>query len=166
MAKARHAPDGESRRMKTDLRHNQDVLTGLLFTGTGLGAVIVAVKYYPIGTSLQMGPGYFPTALGGILTLFGLYFLARGLRTGERIAGVWGLRPLVLITLGIVAFSIVIERFGLVPALFALFFIGALGGREFKFKEVLVLSVVMTVACWAIFIYGLEQPFRLFIWGR
>lgn len=152
--------------MKTDLRYNQDFLTGLLFIGFGLVALIVSLKHYPIGTNLRMGPGYFPAALGGILTLFGVYFLVRGLRTGERIAGVWGLRPLVLITLGVVVFGLVIERLGLVPALFAMFFVGALGGHEFKFKEVLVLAAIMTVICWAIFIYGLDLPFRLFVWGR
>ena len=32
-----------------------------------------------------MGPGYFPIVLGGILVLFGLYFVAKGLRSSEKI---------------------------------------------------------------------------------
>lgn len=150
--------------MKTPLRNNQDFLAGLLFSGFGLAAVGIAQKHYPVGTSLSMGPGYFPTALGGLLTAFGLYIMVRGLIAGEKIAGVWGLRPLALVSLGIVAFGFLMDRLGLVPALVALFFISALGGHEFKAKEVALLTVVMTVACWGIFIYGLGLPYRLFTW--
>ena len=32
-------------------------------------------RNYAFGTTLRMGPGYFPTVLGGILVLFGLYLL-------------------------------------------------------------------------------------------
>jgi hypothetical protein len=152
--------------MKTELRSNQDFLAGLMFSGFGLVAVGIAQKHYPVGTSLSMGPGYFPMGLGGILTAFGLYIMVRGLIKGEKVEGVWGIRPLALITLGIVAFGFVIDRLGLVLALFALFFLSALGGHEFKFKEVLVLAVVMTVASWGIFIYGLGLQFRLFFLGN
>ena len=77
----------------------------------------------------------------------------------------WGIRPLVLVTLGIVAFGFLMDRTGMVPALVALFFISTLGGHEFRAKEVLILTVVMTVMSWGIFIFGLEMPFRLFVWG-
>jgi len=152
--------------MKCELHRNQDLLAGLLFIAFGLVAVVVSQKNYPVGTSASMGPGYFPTMLGGVMTVFGLYILVRGLTNSKRVEGVWGVRPLALVTLGIVAFGFVMDRFGMVPALFALIFIGALGGHEFKFKEVVGLAVLMTVIAWAIFIYGLDVPFRLFIWGR
>ncbi|OFW65190.1 MAG: hypothetical protein A2Y74_02150 [Actinobacteria bacterium RBG_13_63_9] len=152
--------------MRIDLRSNQDFFAGLLFIAFGLVAVVIAFKNYPVGTSFNMGPGYFPTLLGGILTFFGVYLLLRGLIRRVEIEGVWGIRPLALITLGIVAFGFLMDRLGMVVALLALFFISALGGHEFKFKEVLILTVVMTVACWGIFIYGLALPYRLFFWGN
>ena len=34
----------------------------------------------PFGTSLRMGPGYFPSVLGGVLILFGLVLLVSGMR--------------------------------------------------------------------------------------
>ncbi len=150
--------------MKTELHRNQDFLAGLMFCVIGLTAVGIARTSYPVGTSLNMGPGYFPTAVGGLLTLLGLYTLAHGVLTGTRVDGVWGLRPLALITLGIVAFGFAMDRFGMGPALFALFFLSTLGGHEFKLKEVALLFVVMTVICWTIFIYGLGLPYRLFTW--
>ena len=150
--------------MKPALRHNQDVLAGLLFCAIGLGAVGIAKTSYPVGTSLNMGPGYFPTAVGGLLTLLGLVTLGRGLITGEAVEGGWGLRPLALITGGIVAFGFAMDRFGLVPGLAALFFLSTLGGHEFQLKEVGLLFLVMTGLCWIIFIYGLGLPYPLFTW--
>ena len=150
--------------MQLDWRHNQDVLAGLLFCGIGLGAVAIAQTAYPVGTSLNMGPGYFPRAVGGLLTLLGLVTLGRGVLTGTRVEGVWGLRPLALITLGIVAFGFAMDRVGMGPALGALFFLSTLGGHEFKLKEVTLLFVVMTALCWLIFIYGLGLPYPLFAW--
>ncbi len=150
--------------MKAELRNNQDFLAGLMFCGIGLAAVGIATANYPVGTSLNMGPGYFPTAVGGLMTLLGLVTLVRGVLTGDRVEGGWGLRPLALITLGIVAFGLAMDRVGMGPALFALFFLSTLGGHEFKLKEVALLFVVMTGICWIIFIYGLGLPYRLFTW--
>jgi hypothetical protein len=150
--------------MKVELRNNKDFFAGLLFAFVGLIAVVIALRNYSLGTSLNMGPGYFPTLMGGILTAFGLFIMVRGLIKGEKIAGVWGIRPLILLNLGVIAFGFLIDRFGMAPSLVVLFFISALGGKEFKFKEVLILTVAMTVASWALFIYGLGIPLRLFIW--
>ena len=40
-----------------------------------------------MGTAMRMGPGYFPTVLGGILFLFGVYVLLRGVRSGAKVQG-------------------------------------------------------------------------------
>jgi hypothetical protein len=152
--------------MKVELRNNQDFFAGLMFVVIGLIAVIISQKNYPMGTSFQMGPGYFPTLLGGVMIVLGLWIMVRGLLKGEKVEGVWGIRPVILLTLAIIAFGFIMDRFGLVPALIALFFIGALAGHEFKFKEVLILAIVMTVVSWAVFVYALGLSFRLFFWWR
>lgn len=150
--------------MNIDLRSNKDFFAGLLFIAIGVFAMVMA-QNFPMGSAVRMGPGYFPRVLSGIMIAFGLYVMVRGLIKGEKIEGAWGIRPLVLVTLGLVVFGFIMERLGMVPALFALFFISALGGHEFKFKEVLILASVMTVAAWGIFIYGLGLPYRLFWWS-
>jgi hypothetical protein len=150
--------------MKVELRNNKDFFAGLMFIVIGLTAVVIAQKNYPMGTSLNMGPGYFPTVLGGILTAFGLYVMVRGLIKGNRVEGVWAIRPLALVSLGVVAFGFFMDRFGMVPALFVLFFLSAFGGQEFKLKEVFILFVAMTVVSYGLFIYGMRLPYRLFFW--
>jgi uncharacterized membrane protein len=147
--------------MKTELRHNKDFLAGLLFLVLGVLTIFFA-RDYPIGVAARMGPGYFPTVLGAILCLFGIYIMLRGLRAGEPVRGAWGWRPLALITLSIVTFGATMEKLGLVPALFILFLVAALAGREFRLREVLVLAAVMSAFAAAVFVYGLKLPYPLF----
>jgi hypothetical protein len=40
-------------------------------------------------------------------------------------------------------------------------FAAAAAGREFRFKEVLLLAVVMSAFCVAVFSYGLKLPYPL-----
>jgi len=147
-------------RMKFDLRNNKDFLAGLLFIAIGLAAVIVA-RDYPFGTAMRMGSGYFPTVLGGILILLGAWVMGRGLRSGEKVKGEWGWKPLALIALAIVLFGFLMARLGLIPALVAVLFASALAGREFRFKEVFVLTAVMSVFAVLVLLYVLKMPYPL-----
>ncbi len=76
-----------------------------------------------------MGPGYFPIVLGGILILFGIYVMLRGLRKNEKIQGNWSLRALIVLPLSMVVFGILMDLAGFVPALAALVFISAAIGK-------------------------------------
>jgi putative tricarboxylic transport membrane protein len=143
-----------------DLRNNRDFLAGLLFMLLG-GLAVLLASDFPMGTTMRMGPGYFPTLIGGILFLFGAYLLVRGVRFGEKVRGAWGWRPLALITLSIVVFGFLLERLGLVPSALAMFFVAAAAGPEFRVKEVLILAVVMTVFSVLVFIWGLKLPYPL-----
>ena len=147
--------------MNFDLRNNKDFLAGLLFLAIGVVAIAVA-REYPLGTAMRMGSGYFPTVLGGILVLFGVFLMARGARSHERARVSWGWRPLACIAASMLLFGFLMPRFGLVPALVALFFTAALGGREFRFKEVLALTALMTAFAVGVFVYLLKLPFQLF----
>lgn len=146
--------------MKPDLRNNRDFIAGLLFAV--VGALAVAFAYdYPIGTTMRMGPGYFPTALGAILFLFGVYVLARGIRSGEKVKGTWGVRALALVALSILLFGFLLDRVGMVPAIVVTVLVAAAAGREFRFTEVLLVAAVITVFSVAVFSYGLKLPYPL-----
>jgi hypothetical protein len=146
--------------MNFDLRNNRDFLAGLLFIAIGLAAVIVA-RDYPFGTAMRMGSGYFPTVLGGILVLLGAWVMGRGVRSGEKVKGEWGWKPLALIVLAIVLFGFLMARLGLIPALVAVLFASALGGREFRFKEVLILTALMSAFAVLVLLYVLKMPYPL-----
>lgn len=131
-----------------------------MFIAVGGGAILLA-RDYAFGSALRMGPGFFPTVLAGILVLFGLYVLARGLGRPQRIQARVSLRALVMLPLSLVLFGILMERAGFVPALVGLVFGSATAGREFKLVEVFLLTVVLTALSVGIFIWGLGLPYPL-----
>ena len=150
--------------MQLQLRSNRDFWAGVMLIATGAGAVILA-RDYAFGTTLRMGPGYFPSVLGGVLVLFGLYVLAQGLRSNDRIAGHWSLRALIVLPLSLVLFGLLMERAGFVPALMVLIVGSAAAGNEFKLGEALLLAVGLTAFAVALFIWGLGLPYPLLAGG-
>jgi hypothetical protein len=146
--------------MKLEIRNNKDFWAGMMFLGTGAGAMLMA-RHYPFGSTLRMGPGYFPVILSGILILFGIYVTARGLRNNEKIKGNWSVRALIVLPLSIVAFGVLMNLAGFIPALVALVFLSAAAGREFKLLEVLLVTVLLTLLSVAVFIWGLGLPYPL-----
>ena len=146
--------------MSSDLRNNRDFLAGLLFIAIGVVAVVVA-RDYTMGNAMRMGPAYFPTVLGGILILLGAWVTARGIRSGEKVKGEWGWKPLLMIALAILLFGFLMSRLGLLPALVAVFLVSAAGGREFRLKEVLVLTALMSAFTVVVLLYVLKMPYPL-----
>ena len=59
------------------LRNAKDFWSGVLFAAVGL-FFIVTVQELRLGTAARMGPAYFPTILGGLLTFLGLLLVLRG----------------------------------------------------------------------------------------
>lgn len=146
--------------MQIEVRHNKDFWAGLMFLGSGVGAMVTA-RHYPFGSTLSMGPGYFPMVVSGILIVFGLYIALRGLRQSEKIQGPWSIRALVMLPLSVVAFGVLMDLAGFIPALVALVFLSAASGREFRLKEVLLLTVFLSALSIALFIWGLGLPYPL-----
>jgi hypothetical protein len=144
------------------LPDSKDFWSGLMLIAIGAVAVFIA-RDYPFGTALRMGAGFFPVVLGVVLVLFGVYFAARGLRSSIRIEGSWSPRALVVLPLAFVAFGVLMEHAGFVPAMLALTVGSAAAGTEFRIGEVLALSVLLTALCVALFIWALGLPYPLIV---
>jgi putative tricarboxylic transport membrane protein len=148
--------------MKVALHDNKNILSGVFFLFVG-GVGIFMAQDYPMGSALRMGPGYFPIVLSGMLILFGIYCLIQGLLKPEKLPGNWSTRALVILPLATVVFGLLMEHAGFIPALIALVFISAYAGDEFKFMEVLFMTIGLTIGSWALFIWGLGLPYPLFV---
>jgi len=148
--------------MQLEFRNNRDFWAGVMLIATGAASVIIA-RDYNFGTSLRMGPGYFPSVLGGALVLFGLYLVVAGLRRNDKIDGNWPFRALIVLPLSLVLFGILMEHAGFIPALIVLIFGSAASGSEFKLVEVLLLAIGLTAFCVALFIWGLGLPYPLLV---
>jgi len=154
--------EGQEACMKIALTNNKRFLAGIMFLGIG-GVAIYLAQDYPVGSALRMGPGYFPIALGGVMCLFGIYELIIGVLKPAAVEGNWSIRALIILPLAAVVFGILMEYAGFIPANIALVFISATAGNEFKFTEVLLLSIGLCLGCTALFIWGLGLPYPLIV---
>lgn len=157
----------------------KDRIGAALLIAMGLG-VMGAGYSYELGTPRHMGPGLVPFVLGGLMAVVGLLIgltagsngatrmaahgAAHGKGHGEASDGnEW--RGWLCILGGVLAFVILGDYGGLVPASFAAVFLSALGDRESSPKEAAGLAAVMTAAGVVIFHYGLQLQLPLFQWG-
>jgi hypothetical protein len=139
---------------------HRDVIAGTLFILIGAFALSVA-RGYPVGSAMRMGPGYFPVVLGWVLIVLGACVGLRAARLRDWAPVDWSWRPLAWITASILLFGFLMPRFGLIPALAVLFPVAAAAGREFRLREVLVVTALMCLFAAGIFVYGLKLPYRL-----
>ncbi len=146
--------------MKVTIRDSKDFFSGLIFLFFG-GFAAIGARSYPLGTAARMGPGYFPTVLGGLLALLGAVIMARGLGVSGDPAKGWVLQPLLLVLAGVVAFALSVERLGMVAAVLALTIISCAGGTEFRLREVVALFLVLAALAVGIFVYGLGLPLKV-----
>jgi len=153
--------------MNLEWRTNKDLWAGLMYIVTGALGMWIA-RDYPIGSALRMGPGYFPSVLGGIMVVMGIYVLALGLRKNhEKIEGNLSLRALIVLPISMIVFGILMEEAGFIPAMAALIPVSAAAGRDFKWVEVILLTIGLTILCAAGFIFALGLPYPLIkgMWG-
>jgi hypothetical protein len=156
--------------MQLKVRNPQDFWCGLFFIALGVIAMY-ASQSYPVGSALQMGPGYFPTWLGAIMIAFGVIIGGLSL-TGHADAGQslrrsdWAFRPWIVLTATLVIYAVMMDGgAGFAPSLMALVIGCALAHKDVRWRETLLLSVLVTAAALAIFSYGLGMPYRLFWWS-
>lgn len=134
----------------------RDLLAGLAFMAFGLAFAIASLGY-DLGTALRMGPGYFPLALGCVLALLGLVIAAKGLTDGGReVMHRVPWRALLLLLGAPVFFGLTIKGLGLGPTLFVTVMMSALASREMTIGTAMLLALLLTVFCVAIFVYGLS----------
>jgi hypothetical protein len=148
------------------IKSKKDLYSGLMFIGLGLIFAVGALNY-PMGSALRMGPAYFPSVLGWILTLLGVIIASWGLIHEGDAPKKTGWRGLLFILGSVVLFGIVVDPLhgGLVIACILTMLASAYGGWEHNWKEAIINSVVLTAATVGIFYYGLGLPFRLWPWS-
>jgi hypothetical protein len=146
------------------IKNQEDFWAGLMFAGFGALAIWLSTDY-PMGTASRMGPGYFPTWLGGIMLVLGVIVTAMALKAdGEQKIVPFAWKPMIMLSLGFAIFGWGIDRVGFVPSLFAMILVTAAAGQTFKVSEVLIMSVALVAGAVGIFIYGVDMPYPLFWW--
>jgi hypothetical protein len=141
----------------------KNVLSGLMFMGVAVIG-LWASRNYPVGTALRMSTGYVPRLLCWLLMGLGLIVLVQGLLERDRDepapeGGIISrLRPVVLVTLALIAFALALESIGLVLSILVLVAIASFATRELRLWETLAAAAGLSALTWAIFILGLGLP--------
>jgi hypothetical protein len=142
------------------IRSPSDFWCGLLFILVGIAFVVLA-RNYRLGTPARMGPGFFPTILGGILAALGLTLAIPALlRDGDRLAFP-RLRPMVAILIAIIVFALLLAPLGFVLAAAALILIAGLAEPELRPLEHVGLTLFLIAFSVAIFVVALGLPMNL-----
>ena len=140
------------------IRDQKNFWSGVMFIA--FGAFFVGwAQQYDMGSAARMGPAFFPTVLGGLMFLLGVLVTIDGLAVEHpdgKIEPV-NFRALALVLGSVVAFGLLLRPAGLLVALFVLVGVSSLGSHEFRLRDVLLLSVGMSLLVLAVFIYGLSM---------
>ena len=140
---------------------SKDLWSGLIFISFGLLAVTLA-RGYAMGHAGRMGPGYFPTALGGVLAFIGLVLVIQAfLSSGEAVTGLaWRKAALVLVASGL--FGVTVEGLGLAPSTVLLVMISGLASEQFRLWRFLALAIGLAVFSVLTFVTLLGLPIPAF----
>jgi hypothetical protein len=150
--------------MALRIKSSQDFWTGCAFMAFGAGTAALA-QAYPLGSAARMGPAYFPTVLGMFLAGIGLLVLFRSLASAEgghvERVHVW---LLLRVLLAVAAFAVLLNPLGLVLTAVAVVMLAAWAGHEFHFGEALLNAVLLALASYLLFVWGLNQTMPVWPW--
>jgi Tripartite tricarboxylate transporter TctB family len=147
---------------------NKDLLAGLMFIVIGV-IFSVGASNYQMGTAARMGPGWFPSVLGGIMTALGVLIAGLGLKnqaTWAATEGIgWTWTPVVILTVAVVLFGFALPTLGMVVAIVLLTFISGVAAHDRHYASLAMITVIMCLFCAAVFVWGLKLQMKLFPWS-
>lgn len=145
------------------IKSQRDFWSGLMFVVIGIAFAWGATNY-SFGSSARPGAGYFPFGLGVLLALLGAIVLFKALTLeteGGDPIGAFAWKPLLMIVGSVAVFGWALPHLGMWVALPLLVIVAAYAGDEFHWKEAIFNSIVLTLASYVIFIYGLALTIPL-----
>ena len=142
------------------IRDRKDFWSAAMFVVFGVLFMAWSTDYQ-FGTTQRMGPGYFPTVLGGMLVALGILVGLPALKASapETHVEKIGWRGLLVILGAVILYAILLPRLGFVVALVVLVIMSAMASTEFTWKAALASCVVLGLFSYLVFVKGLELQF-------
>jgi len=136
------------------------------------GVALIAIALFALWASSDLqgmrgfsfGAGTVPRMFGGLLVALGVGIMLVGLLTDGVPLASYAWRGPLFVSLSIVCFAAAIRPLGLVVSAFVTFMVAALGTHETRWKETIIVGIVLTAFCSFLFPYGLGLPMQL--WPR
>ena len=134
----------------------------------GLVIAVVAISDYRLGTLLRAGPGMFPAIIGVILSLLGGAIAVKGTLQREDSTArddppteTLELRALIVILASIGIFGLLVDNFGLLPAILAQILVAAFAEKKVRLGHTLILAPILAIVAILIFQVLLGVPFDI-----
>lgn len=135
------------------------IAIGLIYGGIALYGGLHNPRL-PLGQALNMGPGYFPVVLSGLLIVIGgvlavrSFFAARATDFFDVVS--W--RAIVMLSLAVIVFGTLVRELGLALAVFTVTFLSALASRHVTLAYAAATGLGMAALCTLVFGYGIRLP--------
>ncbi|RJE82366.1 tripartite tricarboxylate transporter TctB family protein [Paracoccus onubensis] len=157
--------------MHLEIHSRQDFWSGIMFVGFGVVFSRIAIEY-DMGRLSAMGPGWFPFALGSLLTVIGGSLVVTAIRwnahkrsaasalyeMGEDELPPVGWRGLSLVLTAIAVFAAGLPHLGVLLAVFIMVIIAGTASTELRTVELLMTAIALSALCYGLFVRGLGVP--------
>ncbi|HEY0236919.1 MAG TPA: tripartite tricarboxylate transporter TctB family protein [Afipia sp.] len=139
----------------------QDFYGGLVLMGVALFA-LWASSDLPGSQGFAFGAGTAPRMFSVLLLVLSAGIMLSGFFIKGEPLQRYGIRGPLFVTLAIVSFSLTIRPLGLVISAMLSFIIAAMGTPETRWKETIIVGILLTIGCSLLFPYALGLPLELY----
>jgi hypothetical protein len=144
-------------------KDTRDIIGGFALVALGLFAALYAQRY-DIGELQEMGPGYFPTALGILLAILGLFIaIPAFFREGTTVHIEW--KSLIWVLISIAVFAIALNKAGLILATILSVLAASVPSKS-SWKTRGILAVCIAAITYSVFLYGLGMVLPVWPWSH
>src|SRR4051812_44515383 len=145
------------------IRGPQDFVGGLAMIALALFALWASSDLQGM-RGFSFGAGTAPRMFSVLLLGLGLAVMLTGIMTEGAQLATYAWRGPLFVSLSILSFALTIRPLGLVISAFASFMISAVATPETRWRETLIVGILLTAFCSFLFPYGLGLPMQL--WPR
>lgn len=141
----------------------KDLLSGCFFCAVGVVYGTIALRDLPIGQVLNMGPGFFPVILCGLLLVIGGVLILRSLTTASGEAfGRLPWRAMLMVSLSVLAFALLLEPLGLLLSVFIATLVASFAAPKAKPLHSALAAAGIAIFCVAVFVLGAQMQAPVF----
>jgi hypothetical protein len=123
-----------------------------------------ATRNLNFGTAADMGPGYVPQALAGLILVSGVGYVAKGLLSDFAPVTEVPWRPLLTILAAVAVFAFCFQTAGLIAAVVASIVVAGAAQRPVQLHVLVPFGAVVAGFSALLFVKGLGLPLQLWPW--
>jgi hypothetical protein len=144
-------------------RDYRDVIGGGVLVLAGALVMLYSTTQLEVGSLARMGPGLFPAALGGILSVLGAIIAVPAFfREGAPVT--IELRPFLFVLASILVFGLTVHLLGIAPAVVLMVLVSTLAERRMSWPGALLLAAILAALAFLIFNVALDIPVEAVRW--